>query len=102
MDTAEGLSRTGTKDTKRYIRLHQPEKSAVADHSISTGHCFDFSGTSLLDITSGYVDGLVKGAVAILLTKNYCNTDGGFILSHAWSLITMFMNVKAGPHKAGT
>jgi len=56
----------------------------------------------LLDITSGYVDGLVKGAVAILLTKNNCNTDGGFILSHAWSLITMFMNVKAGPHKAGT
>ena len=45
LDTAERLSRTGTKDTKSYIRLHQPEKSAVADHIISTGHCFDFSVT---------------------------------------------------------
>lgn len=74
----------------------------MADHSISTGHCFDFYGTSLLDITSGYVDGVVKEAVEIRLTKNNCNTDGGFIFSHAWSLITMFRNVKAGPHKAVT
>jgi hypothetical protein len=74
------------KEHKRYIRQHQPEKSAVPDHSISTGHCFDFCRTSLLDITSGYVDGLVKEAVEIRLTKNNCNTDVGFILSHACHL----------------
>ena len=90
------------KEHKRFIRQHQPEKSAVADHSISTGHCFDFCGTSLLDRTSWYFVGLVKEAVEIRLTENNCNTDAGFILSHAWSPITMFMNVKAGPHKAGT
>jgi len=88
--------------TQEIIRQHQPEKLAVADHSISTVHCFYFFGTSLLDKTSGYVDGLVKEAVEIRLTKNNCNTGGGFILSHAWSPITVFMNVKAGPHKAGT
>jgi hypothetical protein len=65
---------------KRYIRQHQPEKSAVADHRISTGHCFNFFDTLLLDLTSGYVDGLVKEAVEIRLTKNDCNTDGSFIL----------------------
>jgi hypothetical protein len=91
------------KEHKRYIRQHQRDKSAVAEHSISTGHCFDFCGTaSLLDITSGYVDGVVKETVEIRLTKNNCNTDDGFIFSHAWLPITMFMNVKAGPHKAGT
>ena len=90
------------KEHKRYIRQHQAEKSAVADNSISMGHCFDFCGTSLLGITSGYVDGLVKEEVEIRLTKNNCNTDGGFILSHAWSPITLFINVKAGPHKSGT
>jgi hypothetical protein len=31
------------------IHLHQPQKSAVAEHSISTGHCTDFSGTSVLE-----------------------------------------------------
>jgi len=33
----------------RYIQLHQPQKSAVAEHSFSTGHCTDFSGTSVLE-----------------------------------------------------
>jgi hypothetical protein len=33
----------------RCIHLHQPQKSAVAEHSISTGHCTDFSGTSMLE-----------------------------------------------------
>ena len=41
------------------------------------------------------MDGLVKEAAEIRLTNNNCNTDVGFILSHAWSPITMFMNVKS-------
>jgi hypothetical protein len=33
----------------RRIHLHQPQKSAVAKHSINTGHCTDFSGTLVLE-----------------------------------------------------
>ena len=33
----------------RCIHLHQPKKSAVAEHSINTGHCTNFSGTSVLE-----------------------------------------------------
>jgi hypothetical protein len=36
------------KHRQRYARLHQPEKSAVAEHNISTVHCIDFSGTSII------------------------------------------------------
>jgi hypothetical protein len=36
------------KQRQRYVRLHQPEKSAVAEHRISTVHCIHFSGTSIL------------------------------------------------------
>lgn len=91
------------KEHQRYICLHQPEKSAVAEHSTSTDHCINFSGTSILDRTSGYVDCLVKEANEIHLNKNNFNRDGGFILSQAWSPITnMLMNIRAGPSRAGT
>jgi len=33
----------------RRIHLHQPQKSVMAEHSINTGHCTDFSGTSVLE-----------------------------------------------------
>jgi hypothetical protein len=31
------------------VHLHQPQKSAMAELRISTGHCTDFSGTSVLE-----------------------------------------------------
>jgi hypothetical protein len=96
------LGHSGRTVEDRCDGQHQPEKSAVAEHNISTGHCCDFSGTSLIDRTSGYVDGIVKEAVEIRFTKNNCNTDDGFILSDAWPPTTMLMNVKAGPLRAGT
>ena len=71
----------------------------MAEHSISTGHCIDFSGTSILDRTSGYVDRVVKEEIEILvhLNKKNFNIDGGFILSQSWSPISnTLMNVNAG------
>jgi hypothetical protein len=74
----------------------------VAEHSISKGHCIDFTGTSVLDRTSGYVDRLVKEGIEMHLNKNNFNRDGGFIVSQARSPITnMIMKVKGGPSRAG-
>ena len=85
-----------------YINLHQSEKSGVAENSFSPGHCINFTGTSILDITSGYIDCLVREATEIHLIKNNVNKDCGFIMCHAWSPITnMLMKVKAGPGIAG-
>jgi hypothetical protein len=39
----------------RCIHLHQPKKSAVVEHSISTGHCTDFSGTSGLEQQDSWI-----------------------------------------------
>jgi hypothetical protein len=67
------------------------------------GHCIDFSGTTILDRTSGYVDCLVKEAIEIQLNKNNFNRDCGLILSLALSpVINMLMNVRGGPSRAGT
>jgi hypothetical protein len=75
----------------------------VAEHSISTGHCIDFSGTSVLDRYSGYVNRLVKDAIEIQLNKNNFNGVGGFMLNQAWAPeTTTLMNVRGGTSGAGT
>jgi hypothetical protein len=79
------------KEHQKYVRLHQPEKSALVKNCISTGHCMDFSGTSILHRTPGNVDRLVKEAIGIHLNKNNFNRNGGFILSHR--LVTYNQNV---------
>ena len=98
----EGLPKRGAKKHQTYISLHQPEKSKVAENTSSTSLCIDFRGTSILDITWGYVDRLVKEAIEIHPNKNNVNRDCGFITSQAWSPTTnMLMKVKAGPSRAG-
>jgi hypothetical protein len=87
----------------RHIRLEQPEKSAVAEHSINTGHRIDFSSTSVLDKAAGYMDRLVKEAIEIRLNPRNFNRDGGFTLSRAWyPVIKMLRNEKAGPSRASS
>jgi hypothetical protein len=48
------------KEHIRHVRLKHPVKSAVAEHNFNTGHRIDFSSTSMLDKTTGYMDRLVK------------------------------------------
>jgi hypothetical protein len=72
---------TRCKEHRRHICLDQPDKSAVAKHSINTGHCLDFSYTLVLDRTSSYMDRLVKEAIGIRLnnqnfSQNHVTTDG--------------------------
>jgi len=86
------------KERQKYIRLHQPEKSALAKYCISMGHCMDFSGTSILHRTSGNVDRLVKEAIEIHLNKNNLNRNVGLILSYR--LVTYNQNVNE--HKSRT
>jgi hypothetical protein len=75
----------------RHIRLDQPEKSAVAEHSINAGHKIDFSNVSVLDRASGYMDRLAKEAIQIRLNQNYINKDNGFTMSRAWNPVTKLL-----------
>jgi hypothetical protein len=56
------------KEHIRHIRLKQPDKSIVAEHNFNTGHRTDFSSTSVLDKTAGYMDRLTKEATEIRQT----------------------------------
>jgi hypothetical protein len=68
----------------------------VAEHSINTGHCIDFSNTIVLVRTSSYMDRLVKEAIDIRLNNQNFNRDGGLMLSRAWHpVINMLSSQKA-------
>jgi hypothetical protein len=69
----------------------------VAEYSINTEHCIDFSNTIILDRTSSYMDRLVKETIDIRLNNKIFNRDGGLILSRAWHpVINMLSNQEAG------
>ncbi|KAJ4446135.1 hypothetical protein ANN_12827 [Periplaneta americana] len=72
------------KEHQRIIRLYYPDKSAVAQHSLETGHKIDFGATTILDKTSGYWDLVIKEAIEIQLDGNNFNRDRGLQLSTAW------------------
>jgi hypothetical protein len=87
----------------RHVHLKQPNKSAVVEHNFNTGHRIDFSSTSVLDKTTGYIDCLVKEAIEIRLNTGNFSRDGGFMLSWAWYLVmNMLSNQKAGRNRAST
>jgi hypothetical protein len=62
------------KEHARYIRLCQPEKSAVAEHRFEAGHK-SFSSNSTLDNATGYMDCMIKEAVEIRLHPRNFNRD---------------------------
>lgn len=77
------------KEHHSYICVYQPEKSAVAECSISMSNCINCSGTL------GYLDCFVKEVVEICVNACSSNGDIGFILGQAWCPITsMLMNKK--------
>jgi hypothetical protein len=89
--------KTRCKEYRRHIRLDQLDKSAVAEHSVNTAHCIDFSNTIVLDRTSSCMDRPVKEAIGIRLDSKNFNRDGGLMLTHAWHpVINMLSNQEAG------
>jgi hypothetical protein len=72
------------KEHRRYICLDQLDKSAVAEHSVNTGHCIDFSNTIILDRILSYMDRLLKEPTGIRLNNKNFNRDGGLMLSRPW------------------
>jgi hypothetical protein len=51
------------KEHIRQLRLGQPDKSAVAQHALETGHKIEFNNTCRLARTKGYMDRIIKEAI---------------------------------------
>jgi hypothetical protein len=75
---------TRRKEHMRHLRLGQPDKSAVAQHALETGHRIEYNNTCRLARTKGYMDRIIKEAIEIKLHPDNVNRDGSFMLSRAW------------------
>jgi hypothetical protein len=75
---------TRLKEHLRYIRLENPEKSAMAEHNVDLGHRIQFHNTSILATKARYMDRIVREVFEIELQPNNMNREVGFCLSKSW------------------
>jgi hypothetical protein len=72
------------KEHQRHIHLQHPDKSAVAEHSISLDHCIQLQDTTIPSVKSRYMDWMIREAIEIELHPNNINRDDGLCQSWSW------------------
>jgi hypothetical protein len=85
------------KEHHRHIRLAPPDKSAVAEHSISRGHRILLQDVKILSTKSRYMDRLFKEAIEIELHANNMNREDGLCLSLWWKPLIHSLKVFRDP-----
>jgi hypothetical protein len=84
--------KTRVKDHQCHICLEHADRSAVAKHGISLGHCIQLQNTTILSTKSRYMDWMIREAIELELHPNNMNREDGLCLS--WSRKPLIHSLK--------
>ncbi|XP_046404093.1 uncharacterized protein LOC124169501 [Ischnura elegans] len=83
---------TRMKEHQRHFRLGQPEKSAVAELSISRDHAIRWENTKVLCRGDRFWERLTKEAILIRTTTDTMNRGAGYALSNSWKPVLKYVS----------
>jgi hypothetical protein len=76
--------RTRLREHETACRLSQPDKSALAEHHLVTGHRIDFGGAKTIAVEDRWWRRKIREAIEIEKEPRVLNRDSGAPLSRSW------------------